>query len=179
MPQHVVVRDYDPAWPEQFELEAGLIRRALGENCLEIYHIGSTSVPGLAAKPIIDIMPVVRSLDGVDEARDALEALGYEYLGEFGIPGRRYLRKGGDERTHQMHIFAQGDGANITRHLAFRDYLRAHPDAREEYAVLKRALAERYPYDIESYCDGKDAFVKRCEREAVVWYVEREKWSTK
>ena len=179
MPQHVVVREYDPAWPEQFELEAGLIRRALGENCLEIYHIGSTSVPGLAAKPIIDIMPVVHSLDGVDEASDALEALGYEYLGEFGIPGRRYLRKGGDERTHQVHIFAQGDGANITRHLAFRDYLRAHPAAREEYAALKRALAERYPYDIESYCDGKDAFVKRCEREAVAWCSEREKWSTK
>ena len=179
MPQHVVVREYDPAWPEQFELEAGLIRRVLRDNCLEIYHIGSTSVPGLAAKPIIDIMPVVRSLDGVDEARDALEALGYEYLGEFGIPGRRYLRKGGDERTHQVHIFAQGDGANITRHLAFRDYLRAHPAAREEYAALKRALAERYPYDIESYCDGKDAFVKRCEREAVAWCSEREKWSTK
>ena len=78
-----------------------------------------------------------------------------------------------------MHIFAQGDAANITRHLAFRDYLRAHPAAREEYAALKRALAERYPYDIESYCDGKDAFVKRCEREAVAWCAEREKWSTK
>lgn len=173
MPQHVVVREYDPAWPEQFELEAGLIRRVLRDNCLEIYHIGSTSVPGLAAKPIIDIMPVVRSLDAVDEARGVLEALGYEYLGEFGIPGRRYLRKGGDERTHQVHIFVQGDGANITRHLAFRDYLRAHPAAREEYAALKRALAERYPYDIESYCDGKVAFVKRHEREAVAWCAER------
>lgn len=169
MAQHVTVIEYDPAWPLEFEREASCIRGALGENCLEVYHIGSTSVPGLAAKPIIDILPVVRSLEAVDAAKDSLEALGYEYLGEFGIPGRRYLRKGGDERTHQVHVFAAEDEVNITRHLAFRDYLREHPDVRDEYAALKRALAEKYPYDIEAYCEGKDAFVKRYEREALGW----------
>ena len=110
----------------------------------------------------------------MDAAKDSLEALGYEYLGEFGIPGRRYLRKGGDERTHQVHVFAAEDEVNITRHLAFRDYLREHPDVRDEYAALKRALAEKYPYDIEAYCEGKDAFVKRYERESLGWAGRRE-----
>ena len=90
-------------------------------------------------------LPVVRSLAGADACRGALEALGYEYLGEFGIPGRRYLRKGGDERTHQVHIFAADDRENIVRHLAVRDYLRTHPAAREAYGALKRELAARGP----------------------------------
>lgn len=169
MPQHVVISDYDPAWPEEFRREAAAIARILGDNLTAIHHIGSTAVPGLAAKPIIDIMPVVRSLGAVDGARAALESLGYEYLGEFGIPGRRYMRKGGDERTHQVHVFAQGDTVNITRHLAFRDFLRAHPDVCAEYAALKRELAARYPYDIDAYCEGKDAFVRRFEAAALAW----------
>lgn len=169
MPQHVVISDYDPAWPEEFRREAAAIARILGDNLTAIHHIGSTAVPGLAAKPIIDIMPVVRSLGAVDGSRAALESLGYEYLGEFGIPGRRYMRKGGDERTHQVHVFAQGDTVNITRHLAFRDFLRAHPDVCAEYAALKRELAARYPYDIDAYFEGKDAFVRRFEAAALAW----------
>ena len=167
--QHVVVKDYDPAWADEFEREAALIKSALGKNCAAVHHIGSTSVPGLAAKPVIDIMPVVKSLDDADEAKERLEELGYEYLGEFGIPGRRYLRKGGSERTHQVHIFAEGDSGNIERHLALRDYLRSHTDVRDEYGRLKKSLAEKYPYDIESYCDGKDEFVKKAERAALEW----------
>ena len=169
MPQHVTVTAYDPRWPQLYEREAAAISAALGGALSAIHHIGSTAVPGLAAKPIIDIMPVVHSLAGADAARGALEALGYEYLGEFGIPGRRYLRRGGDERTHQVHIFADGDRENIARHLAFRDYLRAHPDVCAEYAALKRALAARYPYDIESYCDGKAGFVKKYESLTLAW----------
>ncbi len=92
MPQHVTVTAYDPRWPQLYEREAAAISAALGGALAAIHHIGSTAVPGLAAKPIIDIMPVVHSLSGADAARGALEALGYEYLGEFGIPGRRYLR---------------------------------------------------------------------------------------
>ena len=169
MPQHVTVTAYDPRWPQLYEREAAAISAALGGALSAIHHIGSTAVPGLAAKPIIDIMPIVHSLSGADAARGALEALGYEYLGEFGIPGRRYLRRGGDKRTHQVHIFAEGDRENIARHLAFRDYLRAHPDVCAEYAALKRALAARYPYDIEGYCDGKAGFVKKYESLALAW----------
>lgn len=169
MPQHIRVVDYDPAWQQAYREEEERIKAVLQDNCVEIHHIGSTAVPGLAAKPILDILPVVRSLSQVDDAAGAFDAIGYEYLGEFGIPGRRYLRKGGDERTHQVHIFAGTDTENIRRHLAFRDYMRTHPEEREAYARLKKALAERFPYDIAGYCDAKEAFVKAAEKKALAW----------
>ena len=127
-------------------------------------------MPGLAAKPIIDMMAVVRSLEKVDDARGKFSELGYEYLGEFGIAGRRYFRKGGDERTHQIHIFQADDWNNIGRHLAFRDYMRTHEKERAEYAEIKTALAQRFPYDIDGYCDGKDAFVREMEKRALLEY---------
>lgn len=170
MPQHIVVVDYDPLWPLLFRKEADAISRILGDNLVLIHHIGSTSVPFLPAKPIIDIMPVVKDLSGVDAVSGEFVKLGYEYLGEFGIKGRRYLRKGGQERTHQIHIFQMEDDTNIFRHLAFRDYLRSHRDVAMEYAALKKDLAARFPYDIDGYCDGKDAFVKRIENLALAEY---------
>ena len=145
------------------------IKKILGENCTAIHHIGSTSVTGLAAKPIIDIMPVVRKLEAVDKSASAFEKLGYEYMGEFGISGRRYLRKGGEERTHQIHIFSEDNTVDIERHLAVRDYLRTHKDVCDEYAALKKELARKYPYDIDGYCDGKDEFVRQMEQKALKW----------
>lgn len=170
MPQHIVVVDYDSFWPLLFQKEADAISRILGDNLVLIHHIGSTSVPFLAAKPIIDIMPVVKDLSDVDAVSEEFVKLGYEYLGEFGIKGRRYLRKGGQERTHQIHIFQMEDDTNILRHLAFRDYLRSHRDVAMEYAALKKDLAARFPYDIDGYCDGKDAFVKKIENLALAEY---------
>ena len=166
MPQHIIVAEYNPQWVSMFETEANLIKEILQENLVEIYHIGSTAVEGLSAKPIIDIMPVVKSLEAVDTVSSKFEEIGYEYLGEFGIKDRRYLRKGGDERTHQIHIFAEGDTNNINRHLAFRNYLRTHPKECEQYSALKRELAHKFPYDIDGYCDGKEAFVKYIEAKA-------------
>ena len=165
--QHIVVVDYDPQWAEMFRAEAAKIKEILGKNCVAVHHIGSTAVEGLAAKPIIDIMPVVTDLARADACRSRFERLGYEWMGEFGIAGRRYLRKGGDERTHQVHIFAQDDRVNVARHLAVRDYLRSHPGEAAAYGALKRALAGRYPYDIEGYCDGKEAFVRALEKRAL------------
>ena len=150
MPQHVIVTDYSKAWPAMFEEEAKLIREILSDNCLAIYHIGSTSVPGLKAKPVIDIMPVVEGLSRVDADASEFEKIGYEYLGEFGISGRRYQH-------------------DVTRHLAVRDYLRAHKKEADEYGRLKQSLALKYPYDIESYCDGKNDFVQNLERKALLW----------
>lgn len=169
MAQHIVVVDYNPLRIKEFEKEADTIRNILGENCIAIHHIGSTAVQGLVAKPIIDIMPVVSNLDQVDAVKTAFEEINYEYLGEFGMPGRRYLRKGGDERTHQIHIFSENQTDNIERHLAVRDYLRAHKDACDAYAGLKKLLAEKYPYSIDDYCDGKDEFVKQLEEKALNW----------
>ena len=167
MSQHIVVTDYNPIWPKMYEEEARSIEKILGDNCVAVYHIGSTSVPGLAAKPVIDIMAVVRSLEEADAAAEEFSEIGYEYLGEFGIAGRRYLRKGGEERTHQVHIFQADDWNNIGRHLAFRDYMRTHEKEREEYAKIKIDLAQRFPYDIAGYCDGKENFVREREKLAL------------
>ncbi len=167
MSQHITVTAYDPLWTEKFKEESLLIKDVLADNCVAIYHIGSTAVPGSAAKPIIDIMAVVKSLKKADDAAEGFLKIGYEYLGEFGIAGRRYLRKGGDERTHQIHIFQADDWNNIGRHLAFRDYMRTHEKERDEYAKIKIALAQKFPYDIDGYCDGKETFVREMEELAL------------
>lgn len=170
MAQHIRVVDYNPEWPRLFQQEAEKIRAILGDNAVAIHHIGSTAVPGLKAKPIIDILPVVRELTPVDALNGQFESLGYECLGEFGIPGRRYYRKGGDDRTHQIHLFSIQSEAEIHRHLAFRDYLRSHPQAAAAYGELKSKLATRYPEDIDGYCDGKAPFVQSLEQVALHWY---------
>ncbi len=167
MSQHITVTAYDPLWAEKFKEESLLIKDVLADNCVAIYHIGSTAVPGSAAKPIIDIMAVVKSLEKADDAAEGFLKIGYEYLGEFGIAGRRYLRKGGDERTHQIHIFQADDWNNIGRHLAFRDYMRTHEKERDEYAKIKIALAQKFPYDIDGYCNGKETFVREMEELAL------------
>ncbi|MGD1818016.1 MAG: GrpB family protein [Pleomorphochaeta sp.] len=164
----VEVVGYDPDWPLRFEQEKRLLVKRLGAVAKAVHHIGSTSVEGLAAKPIIDIILEVTSLDALDATKHELEALGYEGMGEFGIVGRRYFRKGKEERTHQIHAFAVGD-ENIARHLAFRDYLKAHPAAKAEYEALKCRLAKNCNNDIEAYCDGKDSFVKLHEANALKW----------
>ncbi len=170
MAQHIVVKEYNPNYPLMFEKEKKLIISILKENLVGIFHIGSTAVPGLKSKPIIDIMISVDSLEEVDKKQREFENIGYEYLGEFGIKGRRYLRKGGDERTYQIHIFYKDDKENLVRHLAVRDYLIAHEDIANEYGELKGKLALRYPYDIDMYCDGKEEFVRQLERDALIWY---------
>ena len=170
MPQHITVSEYDPKWPFMYSEEKEKITAILKSNCIAIYHIGSTSVEGLWAKPVIDILVAVRSLEETDAASESFSEIGYEYLGEFGIPGRRYLRKGGDARTHQIHIFQADDWNNISRHLAFRDFMRSHEEERSEYAELKKSLAEKFPYDIDGYCEGKDGFVKEMEKRALSLY---------
>lgn len=162
--------EYDTRWPTMFLQEAEQIKRILGDNLLQVFHIGSTSVPGLNAKPIIDIMPVVHHIDQVDRCTPAFEAIGYEVMGEFGMPGRRYMRKGGDNRTHQIHAFQYDNSSDILRHLAFRDYLRCHPGVCADYGKLKSELAKQHPSDIEAYGDGKETFVKQAEQDALQWY---------
>lgn len=166
----IEVVKYDSSWPKLFEKEKQLIQEILKDECLAIYHIGSTSVPLLAAKPIIDIMPVVKDIKNVDDYQKQFEMIGYEYLGENGIPGRRFLTKGGDDRTHHIHIFQMDDYENIDRHLAVSEYLKSHRKVANEYAKLKKKLAQQYTYDNLGYCNGKDEFVKKLEKEALIWY---------
>ncbi|TYP54205.1 GrpB family protein [Thermosediminibacter litoriperuensis] len=176
--RRVVVTEYNPMWPVMFEAEAAEIKKIFGHELIAIHHIGSTSVPGMKAKPIIDIMPVVRDINAVDKFNDKMIELGYEPMGEFGLPGRRYFRKGGDNRTHHVHIYQFDNTTEVERHLAFRDYLREHKDAAEEYGKLKEKLAKRFPDDIEAYMDGKDQFVKELEHKALKWYREKSKYGS-
>ena len=167
MAQHVIVKEYNPLYPKLYNEEEKLFKKILGKNLVHIEHIGSTSVPNLKSKPIIDILVSVNSLEEVDLKQKEFEAIGYEYMDEFGIKGRRYLRKGGNERTHQIHIFHKSDKNNLIRHIAFKNYLIKHPDIRDAYGELKENLAKKIPYDIDSYCDGKDAFIKKYEELAI------------
>jgi GrpB-like predicted nucleotidyltransferase (UPF0157 family) len=165
----VKVTAYDSGWPKSFRSEAESIKRILAAIIVDIHHVGSTSMPGAAAKPIIDIMPVVNDIVAVDTFNDRLAAFGYVARGEYGIPGRRFFTKDtAGERTHHLHVFQQGN-PEIARHLDFRDYLIAHPMELESYCRLKTELAQQYPDDIEAYMDGKDAFIKEIDRKAAAW----------
>src|SRR5688500_15303299 len=155
MTEIVEVVTYSAEWFHLFEVEKNLIANALGDNLIAIYHIGSTAVPGLSAKPVIDIMPVVKDILMVTKAIPAMEQLGYDYKGEYGIPFRRYFQKGGTTRTHNVHICEEGN-PEIDRHLKFRDWMRTHEDDREAYGKMKAELALKFPHDIMKYCLGKE-----------------------
>jgi GrpB-like predicted nucleotidyltransferase (UPF0157 family) len=162
----IEVVDYDPAWPQLFEFECEELCRTLGAVAVSIHHIGSTAVPGLAAKPVIDIVVQVTRLIDMDCHESHMMGIGYEPKGEFGIPGRRFFQKGGDNHTHHVHAFAQGD-PHVFRHIVFRDYLKLNPNVATEYGELKRRVAQGCHNDIEVYRQGKDAFIKRIEALAI------------
>ena len=168
--RRVEVVPHNPRWRAAFEAEAERVAAALGENVVAVHHIGSTAIPGIYAKPVLDLLVEVRDIAEVDGRSPAMESLGYEVLGEFGIPGRRYFRKDDREgiRTHQVHAFGAGS-AQVERHLAFRDYMIAHPAEAQRYSELKRRLAEEHPQSFEGYMDGKDAFIKEMDRRAARW----------
>jgi GrpB-like predicted nucleotidyltransferase (UPF0157 family) len=168
-PREVKIVPPDPTWPEAFQTEAATLAAIFGDRATAIHHIGSTSVPGLAAKLTIDILPEVRNIEEIDALNDAMADAGYEAWGEYGIPGRRFFPKNhGTARTHNVHIFQTGN-PEVERHLAFKNYLIHHPETANAYAQLKQTLAQNHPTDIESYMDGKDAFVKRVEKQAMSW----------
>ena len=170
-PHHrVAVVPYDPLWPREFVTASTEMASAMGPNLIDIHHIGSTSIPEIHAKPVIDMLAVVADLDAVDERTPEIERLGYEAMGEFGIEGRRYFRRddASGQRTHQVHAFREGS-AHVQRHLAFRDFMRAHPKVADQYGELKRTLAEAHPNDMDAYMDGKDSFIKEVEARAVRW----------
>lgn len=170
----IEVVDHDPRWREAFQREAQRICSALAPEVRALHHIGSTSVPGLCAKPIIDILIECDEVSRLDAKRPAMEALGYEAMGEFGIAGRRFFqgRRADGTRTRHVHAFVAGS-PELLRHLAFRDYLIANPAEASRYASLKRALAGRHPNDREAYAEGKGRFVEACERRALAWHAQQ------
>jgi len=151
--------------------ESNKIKKILYKEIVNIYHIGSTSIPGIHAKPVIDIMIEVKSIENIDMYNTQMEKLGYMPMGEYGIKERRFFLKGLYNRTHHIHIFEKGN-SEIKKHLNFRDYMIAHPSEAKEYESLKKELAEKYKYDNEKYCTGKNEFIKNIDKKAKEWVVE-------
>lgn len=169
----VVLEPYDPAWPLAFQAESPRIMAALGHmvdgGVLDgLEHMGSTSVPGLLAKPTIDIMGRVHPYPPSAEAIRSLEALGFTSHGEYGLPGRAYFTKG----PHDVHLHLVSFESNHwERHLVFRDYLRANASACERYAALKAELAARFRDDRPAYQAGKTELITSLDKEAAAWHL--------
>jgi len=159
----IEVAPYNPNWEQKFKDEAKKIKKIFKEIFVDIHHIGSTAIPTIKAKPIIDIMVEVKDINRVDSYNKQMEKLGYQALGEYGIPERRFFQKGGNNRTHHVHIFEIGS-PQIKRHIDFRNYLISNPSVAEEYSSLKEKLAKKYRHDIDKYWEGKDSFIKKIDK---------------
>jgi GrpB-like predicted nucleotidyltransferase (UPF0157 family) len=172
MVRHIRVVPHDPHWAALYQEEAARLAALLADEFVASYHIGSTAIPGISAKPIIDILVEVRDIGRVDALDSRFMAMGYLPKGENGLPGRRLFIKGSEEeRSHHVHIYQAGNPA-VRRHLAFRDYMIAHPAAAQAYSRLKEELARRFPQDAGGYVAGKDEFVREMERRALAWWEE-------
>jgi GrpB-like predicted nucleotidyltransferase (UPF0157 family) len=167
----IEVVEADAAWVDQYAEASHDLVRVLAPWLIDIAHIGSTAVPGLAAKPIIDIQIGVRSLECSDDIVSAVESLGYEYVPEYEdeLPDRRYFRRSsGGRRTHHVHVVERSNTTWWDRHVGFRDWLRTHPEDRDRYAALKRQLAEEYGSHRRGYTEAKTAFIAEIEEKASV-----------
>jgi GrpB-like predicted nucleotidyltransferase (UPF0157 family) len=168
----IIVSDYDPNWPTLFKQERERIKNALGSFALAIEHVGSTAVPGLPSKPVIDLLVGVTSIEQAKErCIDSIEALGYKYIPEYAswLPGELFFRKGPPGPwTHHVHLM-EPLNPRWEAFLVFRDYLRAHPGTVRAYADIKRALAASSKDNIEAYRDGKNAFVEETTAKARAW----------
>ena len=164
--RHIIVTPYDPAWADNFKAIEAELRDALGDLALAIEHVGSTAVKGLSAKPIIDIDVVVRDETDLPAAIKALSGIGYRHEGDLGIPGREAFAYDGKAHLRRHHLYLCPQASpELKRHLAFRDYLRAHPDAAIEYSRVKAEGAARFPHDIDGYIAHKAPFIERIYRE--------------
>jgi GrpB-like predicted nucleotidyltransferase (UPF0157 family) len=162
---------HDSAWAAAAEAEADALRIVLGSSLLLVHHIGATAIAGIRAKPILDLIAVMASLPALDALRAEVEAMGYDWRGEFGLTGRRYCTRSDPEtgrRLVQLHFYAHGS-PQIVRHVAFRDYLRAHPRIASAYESEKIRCRDLHRGDSHAYADCKDGWIKRVEAEALAW----------
>lgn len=159
--KHVVVMPYDVKWKQAFTNIKSELEAVLGDLALRIEHVGSTSVEGLSAKPVIDIDVVIKDTSILEPVISALAKIGYRHEGDLGIPGREAFKYEGKEHLMKHHLYVCAkDSDELKRHLAFRDYLRSHPEAVKEYSRVKTEGAELYPYDIDKYIDHKSPFIE-------------------
>lgn len=158
--RNVVVVDYDPQWEENFRKIRRELQTALGDIAIAVEHVGSTAVPGLAAKPILDIDVVIDQASDLPEAVERLRRVGYIHEGNLGIPDRDAFGYVGKEHLQAHHLYVcPKDSREFYRHIQFREYLKAHPEAREAYGRIKREAARRFPKDIDRYMEYKSACI--------------------
>lgn len=170
-PIPVQLLPHDSGWAAQATAEAARFVACLGPVLIEVHHVGSTAIADIKAKPILDLLPVTADLDALDASRATVEALGYIWWGEYGLAGRRYCTRDDPEtgrRLVQLHCYAVGS-PEIDRHVAFRDYLCAHPGIARDYERVKLRCAARYPGDSHAYTECKSAWIKRVETDALRW----------
>jgi len=170
MSQQLILEFHQAKWREDYARQADALQQAFGANFVGVHHIGSTAIPGIYAKPIIDILVEVDDIDLVDDCEQGLRQLGYDPKGEYGISGRRYFQKSDENfrRTHHMHVFGV-DTSEIKRHLGFRDFLIAHPTWAKKYSELKRELVAAYDGNKDRYINGKDLFIKSIDQRVTDW----------
>lgn len=164
--------EYDPEWVDEYDERRREMLDAVGEHLDAVAHVGSTAVPGLAAKPIIDVMALAESPAVLDACVEGLVDLGWEYAPEFEeeVPNRRYFRRtDGERHTHHLHV-VDGSAGWWERHVAFRDYLREHPDVAAEYEAVKREAAEAHRWSVDEYTGAKTEFVREIEEQAKQYY---------
>jgi GrpB-like predicted nucleotidyltransferase (UPF0157 family) len=159
MPGPVFIVDYDPQWPDLFEELRAPVVAALGDLAVIVEHVGSTAVPGLAAKPIIDMDVVVPAVSDIPEAIRRLATLGYVHRGDLGIAGREAFISPAGTPRHHLYVCAL-DSEELRRHRLFRDYLLTLPDAARAYGALKKAAAQRFGEDRVAYTEAKTRFVE-------------------
>ena len=160
--KRVLVLPYDEQWKQDFLKIKAELANALGQLAIGIEHIGSTSVQGLSAKPIIDIDVVIKDYTILEDVVSALSKIGYQHEGNLGIVGREAFKYDGKEHLKKHHLYVcSEDSPELRRHIAFRDYLRAHPETVREYSRIKEDGAKQYPDDIERYMEHKSPFIER------------------
>lgn len=160
--KHVVVLPYDEQWRQDFLKIKAELTNALGQLAIGIEHVGSTSVRGLSSKPIIDIDVVIKDDSVLENVISALGEIGYQHEGNLGIDGREAFKYDGKEHLQKHHLYVcPEDSPELKRHIAFRDYLRTHPDAVREYSHIKEEGAKQYPEDIEQYIEHKSPFIEK------------------
>lgn len=160
--KRVVVLPYDAQWERDFLRIKDELDEAVGQLAMGIEHVGSTSVRGLSAKPIIDIDVIIKDRAALEEVVTALGKIGYRHEGNLGIAGREAFKYEGKEHLRKHHLYVcPADSPELKRHIAFRDYLRTHPDAVREYSRIKEEGAQQFPDDIERYIDHKSPFIER------------------
>ncbi|EPD53708.1 hypothetical protein HMPREF1210_00531 [Paenisporosarcina sp. HGH0030] len=163
------IQTWTEGWQEAYNREEEILLKIFKVEWVDVFHIGSTSIPSIGyAKPIIDILLVVKNIEKVEDFNDNMMLIGYKPRGENGIMYRRYFTKGNSNRTHHLHIYQFGH-ENIKRHLDFKAYLTTHPLDAQKYGELKVKLAAQFPDNTYEYQEGKEAFIKQLIKKVEKW----------